>query len=64
MADVAVASLRSLRLAAPARERALDTLRRADVVFSGPGSPSYALRVWQETPVPAILAGQAAPAGP
>jgi hypothetical protein len=55
MADVAVASLRSLRLAAPARERALETLRRADVVFSGPGSPSYALRVWQATPVAGIL---------
>ena len=55
MADITVASLRSLRLAAPDRERALDALRRADVVFAGPGSPSYALRVWQETPVPGIL---------
>jgi hypothetical protein len=55
MADVAVASLRSLRLSAAARERARETLRRADVVFSGPGSPSYALRVWQATPVPGIL---------
>ena len=56
MADVEVASLRSPREPAAAREQALDTLRRADVVFSGPGSPSYALRVWAGTPVPAILA--------
>jgi len=58
MADVEVASLRSARAPAPARERALDTLRRAEVVFSGPGSPSYALRVWAGTPVPGILAGK------
>ncbi len=58
MAEVAVASLRTLRLPAAAREQALETLRRADVVFSGPGSPSYALRVWQATPVPGILAAK------
>jgi hypothetical protein len=56
MADVEVASLRSVSTPAAARERALDTLRRAQVVFSGPGSPSYALRVWASTLVPAILA--------
>jgi len=58
MADVEVASLRSASTPAPARERALDTLRRAQVVFSGPGSPSYALRVWARTPVPSLLAGK------
>lgn len=58
MADVEVASLRTVHVPAPARERALDVLRRADVVFSGPGSPSYALRVWAATPVPGILAGK------
>ena len=56
MADVEVASLRSAGPAAPARERALDTLRRAQVIFSGPGSPSYALRAWTGTSVPPILA--------
>ena len=55
MARVEVASLRSLTAPASARERALDTLRRADVVFSGPGSPTYACRVWAGTPVAAIL---------
>ncbi len=28
------------------------------MVFSGPGSPSYALRIWAGTPVPAILAAK------
>ena len=57
MAEVEVASLRSAGDPAPSRERALDTLRRAAVVFSGPGSPSYALRVWTAgSPVAGILA--------
>jgi hypothetical protein len=55
LAEVTVASLRSRHGPAAAREQALETLRRADLVFSGPGSPSYALRVWQATPVPAIF---------
>ncbi|HUU61753.1 MAG TPA: hypothetical protein VMX37_05155 [Acidimicrobiia bacterium] len=56
LAEVEVASLRSAGDPAPSRERALDTLRRARVVFAGPGSPSYALRVWAGSPVPGILA--------
>ena len=56
MAEFEVASLRSAGDPAPFRERALDTLRRARVIFSGPGSPSYALRVWAGTPIPGILA--------
>lgn len=55
MARVEEASLRSLGAPPSSRERALDTLRRADVVFSGPGSPTYARRVWAGTPVAAIL---------
>lgn len=38
------------------RERALATLREASWVFAGPGSPTYALRQWRDTPVPALLA--------
>lgn len=30
---------------------ALDVLRRADFIFSGPGSPSYTIRHWKQTPV-------------
>ncbi|MEW6486835.1 MAG: Type 1 glutamine amidotransferase-like domain-containing protein [Thermodesulfobacteriota bacterium] len=50
----------SLKSAAAARayegEVALATLRRADYIFVGPGSPTYALRQWKETSVPAIFA--------
>lgn len=29
----------------------LNILRRADFVFAGPGSPSYTIRQWQDTPI-------------
>lgn len=32
-------------------KKALEEIEKADWVFSGPGSPTYALRVWQETGV-------------
>jgi len=38
------------------RERALAGLRAAAWVFAGPGSPTYALRHWRDTPVPDLLA--------
>ena len=37
------------------RERTLALLRRASWAFAGPGSPSYALRQWEGTPVPRSL---------
>ena len=39
-----------------AYEAALAKLRAARYVFSGPGSPTYALRQWQATLVPKVLA--------
>jgi hypothetical protein len=38
------------------RERAVTALRSAGWVFAGPGSPTYALRQWADTPVPRLLA--------
>ncbi len=38
-------------------EKSLALLDRASWVFAGPGSPTYALRKWRDTPVPAALAG-------
>lgn len=38
------------------RERALAALREAGWVFAGPGSPTYALRQWRDTPIPQLLA--------
>lgn len=36
-------------------ESTLALLRRAGYVFAGPGSPTYALRQWQESTVPDVL---------
>jgi cyanophycinase-like exopeptidase len=38
-----------------ARERALAALGTAGWVFAGPGSPTFTLRQWRDTPVPAAL---------
>jgi cyanophycinase-like exopeptidase len=37
------------------RERALAALREAGWIFAGPGSPTYALRQWRDTPLPELL---------
>jgi cyanophycinase-like exopeptidase len=55
--DVVVASYRSAEAAdAVEYETMLALLRTARYVFSGPGSPSYALQQWAGTAVPALLA--------
>lgn len=38
------------------RERTLALINRSDWVFAGPGSPSYALQHWHQTPVPEAMA--------
>lgn len=45
------------------RERALALIARAGWAFAGPGSPTYALRQWEGTPVPQALADVAARGG-
>lgn len=37
-------------------ETALAKIRTADWLFAGPGSPTYALRQWKDTPVPGAFA--------
>ncbi|MEW6441926.1 MAG: hypothetical protein AB1640_13405 [bacterium] len=52
-----VVSFKSAETAAPFEaEKAYDSLRQADFVLVGPGSPTYALRQWLGTPIPEILA--------
>ena len=36
-------------------EKAFHTLRESDYILIGPGSPTYAVRQWQESPIPEIL---------
>jgi cyanophycinase-like exopeptidase len=45
------------------REQALALVARAAWAFAGPGSPTYALRCWRGTPLPAALADVAARGG-
>ena len=53
--DISVASWRRRDEPVASRERALALLGRASWAFAGPGSPSFALRQWAETPMPAAL---------
>jgi peptidase E len=39
-------------------EQAYQTLREADFVLIGPGSPTYAVRQWQQSAIPQILSGR------
>ena len=52
---VEVANWRTNLAPGLARERALASLRTAAWLFAGPGSPTYALRHWRDTPLPAAL---------
>jgi cyanophycinase-like exopeptidase len=54
---IEVASFRSAdEVGSLVHEKALTLLRQARWVFSGPGSPSYAIRQWTGSQVPSILA--------
>jgi cyanophycinase-like exopeptidase len=55
-APLTVASWRSADADTLARETALSRIRDARLVFTGPGSPSYALRVWGGSDLPRLLA--------
>ena len=46
--DTEVASLRTSKEPAAAVERMLSAVRRGRYVFAGPGSPSYALSIWND----------------
>jgi cyanophycinase-like exopeptidase len=53
---IEVADWRSAEDPTMVRERALALVGSAGYVFAGPGSPTYALRQWAGTPMPALLA--------
>ena len=62
-AEVEVATWHSAGVDALTTETMLTKLRRARYVFAGPGSPTYALRQWQRSQVPAVLAEKLATGG-
>lgn len=53
---ITVASLLSADVDPLVRESAIGRIRAASLVFTGPGSPSYALRQWSPTEVPLLIA--------
>ncbi len=53
--STSVATLRRADADVVARETAYAQIRDADFVFAGPGSPSYALRQWRDTQIPALF---------
>src|SRR5512139_2804394 len=55
--NLVVASFKSRDLPPLEAERAFSTLREADYVLVGPGSPTYAVQQWSGTPVPDLLVG-------
>ena len=55
-AELALASYKSSdEIGSVAYERTLDQIRSARYVFAGPGSPTYALRQWQDSTIPSLL---------
>ena len=53
---LSVVSFRSADLISPYdAEKAFHSLRDADYFLIGPGSPTYAVRQWQKTPIPDII---------
>jgi cyanophycinase-like exopeptidase len=62
-APFSIASFRSADADAFIRETALVRIRDARLVFTGPGSPSYALRQWSGSEIPRLLAEKLARGG-
>ncbi len=55
--DLTVASFKGTAAARPGEiEDALRRLQRANYIFAGPGSPTYAIRNWQNTPIREAMA--------
>jgi cyanophycinase-like exopeptidase len=53
--NLRIASFKSAESSSASAEQAFDQMRRADFLLVGPGSPTYALNQWQNSPVPDIL---------
>ena len=61
---LSVVSFKSNETITPyAAERAFHSLREADFILIGPGSPTYAVRQWQQTPIPDIMKKRVAEGG-
>jgi cyanophycinase-like exopeptidase len=61
--EMGVATFRSADVDSLVRETAVQRIRDAALLFTGPGSPSYALRQWAGTEIPKLLAAKLADGG-
>ncbi len=61
--SLAIASFKSAGLNPVSAEQGFDRMRCADYLLVGPGSPTYALKQWQQSPVPDILVQRIAAGG-
>jgi len=50
-----IASFKSVEISSYEAEQAFHVLREADYILIGPGSPTFAVRQWGQTPIPDIL---------
>jgi peptidase E len=53
--EMGIISFKSADIPAIDAERAFRTINEADYLLVGPGSPTYAVRQWQKSPIPEIL---------
>jgi peptidase E len=53
--SMSVVSFKSKNIPLLEAEEAFRALKKADYILVGPGSPTYALRQWQGTPIPGVL---------
>ena len=61
---LSVVSFKSNEIITPyAAEQAFHSLRESDFIMIGPGSPTYAVRQWQQTPIPDIMKKRVAEGG-
>ncbi len=60
---IGIASFRSSEVDQLTRATEVARIREARYVFSGPGSPSYALRHWRDSEIPRLLADKLAKGG-
>ena len=61
---LSVVSFKSSETVTPyAAEQAFHSLRESDFIMIGPGSPTYAVRQWQQTPIPDIMKKRVAEGG-
>ena len=56
--DLGIARYRNVKESADGIAAAVTAIRRANYIFAGPGSPSYAVRTWKDRPASSANCGR------